>query len=430
MFILFIYKLLLLIFSPIIYLYYKIRINKNLETKESIRKKFCFGDFTIEFADKNKKLVWIHAVSVGELNSAWLLIKTLNNLNKYNILITTSTITSAEGCVDKIKKLENNENIKHYFYPLDIPFVVNKFLNYFKPSLFINIESENWPYLLYRTSQQCKVVGINKKISERSFKRWMKFEKFKNLIFDCFDICLAQTPDNKERLILLGAKKVEYLGNLKFLTEKNEINEELLLKFKNNFENKPHKWLVNSTHKNEEEIIIKTHKLLKNDFNDIFTVIVLRHPNRKNEVVELLKKYNLNYTVFSENMTINDNTEIFLYDVIGGLGNLFELFKIVFMAGSLQENIGGHTPIEAIKQKCCTLTGPYIFNNQILFEELEKINGIIVLKNNEENTIYETIKKLLNNKAKVIEIAENAYRKTSESNSLIKNIVDIIENNI
>lgn len=430
MFILFIYKLLLLMFSPIIYLYYNIRIKKNLETKESIRQKFCLGNFAVEFTDKNKKLIWIHAVSIGELNSSWLLIKTLHNLNKYNILITTSTITSGEICVNKIKQLQNNENIKHYFYPLDIPFVVNKFLNYFKPNLFINIESENWPYLLYKTSQKCKVIGINKKISEKSFQRWMKFEKFKNLIFDCFDICLAQTPDNKERLILLGVKKVDYLGNLKFLIEKNEIDEELLLKFKNNFENKQHKWLVNSTHINEEEIIIKTHKLLKNDFNDICTVIILRHPHRKNEVVELLKKYNLNYSVFSENITINDATEIFLYDVVGGLGNLFEIFKIVFMAGSLQEQLGGHTPIEAIRQKCCTLTGPYINNNHILFSELEKINGTIILKNNEENTIYEAVKELLNNKAKVVEIAENAYKKTLESNSLIKNIVNIIENNI
>lgn len=419
------YNILLYLLSPFIYLFYIFRILKKKETFFSFKQKFCFYN-KIENIDRSKKLIWIHAVSIGELNSIWNLVKKLNDINKYNILVTTSTITSCEIFKNHIKKLDNTENLFYAFFPIDVKCIVKKFLNIWKPDLFLNVESEIWPNVLVETRKVCKIIGINTKISEKSMSFWMKHKTLKNEIFSKFDVCFAQSPNDLERLKKLNIKSCEYFGNLKFCIEEPKIDLELLKKFEY-IKDRKNKWLINSTHKGEEEIFIESHKKLKNDFPDLLTCLVIRHSNRRDEVIELLKKNNIKFASFQNNDKIEDDTELFLYDKIGGLTTLFELFKIVFMAGSLIDGIGGHTPIEAAKQKCCTLTGPYVANNKLLFNELVAVDGSIILKNSSANDIYKKVKYLLNNEKIVKTIGENGYKKIDEFSIALDNIINKIE---
>ena len=420
-----IYYILTTILSPFLLIFYLMRLLRKKETLVSIKEKFSFS-FGKNNIDRNKKLIWIHSVSIGELNSIWSLVKRLNIMNKYNILVTTSTITSSEIFKKHLNKIDNKDNIFYSFFPVDIPFVVKRFLKYWKPDLMLNVESEIWPCVLNETNKICKIISLNAKISEKSLKFWLKNKTFAKNIFNKFDVCFAQTKDDLERLKKLGAENVEYYGNLKFCVDQSEINEEMLNKL-SCIRDKKHRWLVNSTHKGEEEIVIEVHKLLKKDFPDLFTCIIIRHPNRREEVIELLKQNNINFASFADGDKIDENTEILLYDKIGNLGVLFELFKIVFMCGSLLEGIGGHTPVEASKQKCCTITGTFIPNNKFLFSELEKIDGSIILKDNLPTTIYEKIKYLIENPDIVEKIGVNAFNKTEESSELLKLIINKIE---
>lgn len=423
-----IYRLLLIIFYPFIRLYFLIRKLKGKESKESLNDRFC----TEKITRLGKKLIWIHAVSVGEFNSAYSLIKKILENTDFDILVTTMSLASFNTYNEKISKINHNNRVMHRFLPVDVGFIVKRFLNQWKPDILINVESEIWPNLITYTSKLCPVIVLNGKMSKKSFRNWMLKinKKLKEQIFGSIDLCLAQTQLDEKRFILLGVKKVQYLGNIKFYVENLKIDNELYNKLSEQLETKKYRWLINSTHSGEEEIIIKSHLKLKERFPNLLTVIIIRHPNRSQEVQKLLQKNNIKYTLASENHKINEDTEVHLYDLMGNLPTLFRLFNIVFMGGSLVKNIGGHNPIEAAKESCAIITGPFIDNNKSLFKDLENDNGVLILKDNSIEEIYRVIEDLLNNQAKTTEIGNNAYYRTLKCGNLINEIVEIIKNKV
>lgn len=160
------------------------------------------------------------------------------------------------------------------------------------------------------------------------------------------------------------------------------------------------------------------------------TILIIRHPERTKEVENILENNDINFITTTSGKEITNKTEFYIYDKIGNLGTFFDLCNIVFIAGSLQDNIGGHTPAEAIKHNCCVITGPYIKNNYMLYKDLLNINGCILLKSNKADTLYEKIDYLFKNPAKVKEISDNAFRKSVKNANILNEIVGIIEEKI
>lgn len=423
----FFYRLILIIIYPLIYIYLLIRKFKGKENKKRFSERFG----KTEINRPEGKLIWFNAVSLGEINSAWSIIKKLNDEGNYNILITTTTLTSAENVAERIKKLEikNNKIIIHQFVPIDFQFCIGRFLKHWKPNILINVESEFWPNLFTITRKVCPIVVLNGKMSKKSFKFWYINKKLKESIFDSIDICLAQSKSDYKRFIMLGVQNVQFLVNTKFFADKSGIDEELYRYLKKKTKDKKI-WLVNCSHKGEEEIIIETHKMLKKVYNNIVTLLIIRHPNRINEVEKILENDGINYITTTSNKDINENTEFYIYDKIGNLGTFFDLCNIVFMGGSLQNGIGGHTPAEAIKHNCCIITGPYIENNYILFKELLNIEGCIILKNNKPETLFEKVDFLFKNPLEVKKIIDNSYRKSLQNIGIFNEIIDILKNKI
>jgi len=267
-------------------------------------------------------------------------------------------------------------------------------------------------------------------MSEKSFKNWNAKPTFKKQIFSCIDLCFAQSKDNQERFLKLGVKNTKYLGNLKFDVPALQGDEKEVTRLKNNLKIKNKIWSVASTHEKEEEIIAQIHKELKKKYPDLLTTIILRHPKRKDDVANILRKqYNLNVAVRTENDKITKKTDIYLCDTFGEMGTFFRVFDIVLMAGSLVRNIGGHTPVEPAKLNCAILTGPFIHNNKGLFAELEKNDACIKIENKEDiigNTVEE-ISNLFNNPKKVEELKQNAYKATTEMKNITKKVIDTIE---
>ena len=353
-----IYRILIFILTPLIHLYLFIRKLKGKEHKSRFAERF--GKTKIE--RPNGKLIWINAVSVGEINSAWTIIKRLNEDNDYKILITTTSTTSAENVKNKIKQLPNLDNVIHQFVPVDTYFSVKRFLKHWKPDILINVESEFWPNLFTLTKKFCPIMVLNGKMSKKSFRFWYRNKKLKESIFDSIDICLAQSRNDYKRFIMLGVQNVQFLGNIKFFVDKCYINGNLYEKLLEQTKGR-RKWLVNCTHRGEEEIIIATHKLLKQKHKNLLTMLIIRHTNRTEEVLKLLEKNNLKYVTTTSGEGVTEDVDFYVYNMMGELGTFFELNDIVFIAGSLQRNIGGHTPAEAIKHNCCVITGPYVENN-------------------------------------------------------------------
>ena len=142
-----VYRFLLFVFYPFIILYLNIRRWKGKEDK--IRIKERFGKTNI--VRPNGKLIWFNAVSVGEINSAWTIINELNKNVENNILITTTSLTSANNVLNKINKLPNPNKVIYQFVPIDVTICMKRFLNHWKPNLLINVESEFWPNLFLLT---------------------------------------------------------------------------------------------------------------------------------------------------------------------------------------------------------------------------------------------------------------------------------------
>jgi 3-deoxy-D-manno-octulosonic-acid transferase len=371
-------------------------------------------------------LIWFNAVSVGEVNSAWTIINRINQESEYNILITTTTTTSATITAEKIKQLQKPEKVIHQFFPVDITRCVENFLNHWRPNVFVNVESEIWPNVLTLTKKYCPIIILNGKMSKKSFRFWYYVAKtFKEQVFDSVDLCLAQSKRDFKKFINLGLQRVQFFGNIKFFVEKQPVDMEYLNLLKDMI-GKRRFWLVNCTHDGEEEIIIQTHKILKEKHSDILTLNVLRHPKRLEEVVELMKKNDLDVSVASKGENINNDTDFYIYDKIGGLSTLFELSDVVFIAGSLKPKIGGHTPTECIKYGCCVVTGPYIDNNRTLYKDLLDNKACIVLKDNKANTIAKTIDNLFENEELKNNIISEAYAKSIKSNACLNEIINKI----
>ena len=191
------------------------RILKGKEDTKRVWEKFC-----IYSQKKNKKNIWIHAASVGELMSVVPIIKKLeNNKKTKNILLSTSTTSSA-----KIFKKLRLKKTSHVYFPLDNNYIVKKFIKYWQPELAIFIDSEIWPNMFSNLKlSNIPIIIMNARITERSFNKWQIFPKFANQVFEKISLALPQNLETLKYLKLLKVKNIKMAGNLKYYGQKNNL---------------------------------------------------------------------------------------------------------------------------------------------------------------------------------------------------------------
>ena len=211
----FIYRILInliILISPLIIL---VRLIKNKEDKSRFKEKFCF------FTKKRSKgnLIWFHGSSVGEILSVIPLIEKLEKKKSVDtILITSSTLSSSKVLSNfKLKKTI------HQFFPIDSNLLTKKFLSYWKPSAAIFIDSEIWPNILLNIKKKnIPLILLNARITKKSYNRWKIIPCTAKKLFQNFDICFSQNQETRRYLKILGAKKIKFLGNLKFSESKSQ----------------------------------------------------------------------------------------------------------------------------------------------------------------------------------------------------------------
>src|SRR5271169_48440 len=219
-------------------------------------------------------LVWIHGASVGEVLAAAALIEKLRALN-IRILLTSGTVTSAAIVAKRFPA-----EIIHQYVPYDSPRYVARFLDHWRPSLALFIESDLWPNLILSSAaRRLPMVLINGRMSHRSFPRWRRIAGTISVLLGTFDICLAQSTTDAERFALLGCRNVLTTGNLKLDLPAPPADPAKLDRLMAMTRGRPC-IVAASTHPGEEEILIEAHKTLAGFFPQLLTVIVPRHPNR------------------------------------------------------------------------------------------------------------------------------------------------------
>ena len=314
------------------------------------------------------------------------IIKELNKNKNLEFLITTVTLSSSNLAEKEIRKFDN---IHHRFFPLDVNFLISKFLLLWKPSVIFLVDSEIWPNLIFKAKKnKIPLALINARITSKTFKKWIKFIGTAKKIFGLFDLCLTSNLETKNYLIKLNAKKIYFNGNIKLINQGNEnkidnINEKSLLKKRF--------WLAASTHKGEDVFCLKTHLQIKIKYKNIVTIIAPRHIERVRDIEIMCKNYNLSVQVLNNDEIIKDDKEIIIINSFGVLQNYFKYAKSVFIGKSTIKkfkNVGGQNPIEAAKLGCKIYHGPYVYNFKDIYEILKvnniskKINSFNELSNN------------------------------------------------
>ena len=395
----FVYNIFLFIvflFSPIIFL---VRMFNGKEDPIRFKEKLC-----IYSKKNNLNSIWFHAVSVGELMS---ILPILNILEKNKqidqIIVTSSTISSA-----KIFEKQKFKKIVHRYFPIDTNFLNKKFINYWKPKVAFFVDSEIWPNMFKNLKKSnIPVILLNARITKKSFKRWFLIKNFSNLVFKNISLALPSNTETKNFLKKLGTNKIKFIGNLKYygLSKINNNKKNIL---KNKFKNFK-VWCAASTHEGEEILISNVHKNLKKNQKNLLTIIIPRHIDRVEKIIELMNKNQLEVIRHSSNKNINKNTDIYLVDTYGEASNFYDLSNVCFMGGSII-NHGGQNPLEPARLGNYILNGPNIGNFKEIYEFLSKNNMSITISNIDK--IQKIIEKKLNkkisnlNKTKIIKIGE------------------------
>ncbi|MGJ5198379.1 3-deoxy-D-manno-octulosonic acid transferase [Bradyrhizobium sp. HKCCYLRH1030] len=313
-------------------------------------------------------LVWIHGASVGEVLAAAALIERLRELN-IRILITSGTVTSAAIVAKRFPP-----DVIHQYVPYDTPRFVERFLDHWRPSLGLFIESDLWPNLILAgASRRVPMVVINGRMSPRSFPRWRRMSGTISALLGRFDLFLTQSQADADRFAALGARNVITTGNLKLDVPAPPADPAKLDRLTAMTRGRP-VVVAASTHPGEDEILIAAHKALSVSYPSLLTVIVPRHPHRGPAVAELVASAGLQGALRSREDQPLAGTDIYVADTMGELGLFYRLAPVVFMGGSLVEH-GGQNPIEAVKLGAAIVHGPHVFNFTDVYESLDKAGG-------------------------------------------------------
>ena len=365
-----VYYFLTYLISPFSYFFFKYRLLKKKENYLRFKEKL--GIYTIK--NENKTL-WFHASSLGEFKSIIPLILFYEKKGK-KILITTSTLSSADFFK---KKFENYKNIIHQFAPIDIPFVVQKFLKHWKPEVAIFTESELWPNLIYESKKNSKLILINARLSKKTFSRWKTIRSFAQNIFNKFDLILSQSQETKKFIESFNIKNIKFIGNLKFCYTFDEVDNDTF-DLNNTIDNK---WIAMSTHDGEEQFIMETIKCIKQKKILSQCILIPRHVNRIGHIINLIRNNNLTYQLESQKIKDKTLVDFFILDSYGRAQEAFKKINIVFMGGSIV-NHGGQNPLEAAREGCKIYHGPNIQNFEEIFEFLKQNNVSTLIINEKE----------------------------------------------
>ena len=401
---------LLIIVSPLVIIS---RILKNKEDKKRFIEKFSFP------SKKRAKgnIIWFHGASVGEILSIIPLIKYYEkNKSIRQILITSSTLSSS-----KILKKFNFKKTVHQFYPIDHYIFVKKFLKHWRPNVAIFIESEIWPCMFKKIKKfNIPLILINARLTKKTYNNWMKIPIFSKSIFGKINIAYPQNLETKNFLKKLKLKKIQSLGNLKFIENKDENLNQTKINLKPNFKGKS-VWVASSTHKEEELFCARAHLKLKKKIKNLITIIIPRHIHRVGDIIKDINNLNLKVVLHSSKNINLKNTDIYIVDSFGETKKFHKISSTVFLGGSIIKR-GGQNPLEAARFGARILHGPNTDNFKDIYKLLKsyKISKKIHTYENLASSIIFKKNRILGKKIK--KIGDKILKKTiNELDQIINN---------
>jgi len=317
-------------------------------------------------------LVWVHGASVGEFNTVLPLIERIRR-QSINVLVTTGTVTAAKNAAERL-----HPQVIHQFVPLDVPHFVGRFLDHWRPDLGVFVESDLWPNMIMEATERgTPLILVNGRLSERSFQRWRTVPGTIGGLLGRFSLCLVRTPADAERYGALGAPHPLTTGNLKLDVPPPPADAGEVEALKTAIGARP-VFAAASTHAGEETVVVDAHRLLRQSFPDLITLLAPRHPERGAAIAEMIAAAGLRARMRSRGDSPDAETDIYIADTLGEMGLLYRIAPIVFMGGSLIPH-GGQNPIEPAKLSTAIVHGPHVANFADIYAALDKAHGAAVV---------------------------------------------------
>ena len=323
--------------------------------------------------------IWLHAVSVGEVQAAVPLIRSLaNRFPHRHILVTTVTPTGAARV-----RLLFEDTVEHCYIPFETPNAVSNFFNSVNPQIALIMETEIWPNLYHECGQRkIPLVLVSARISPKSVESYRKFLPLFRETLSHGIVIAAQSEIDAERFRSLGApeERTSVTGNIKFDIELPDDLEKAGENLRrNNFEDR-HVWVAASTHDREEEQVLRAHKVVRERFPDALLVLIPRHPERFAAVRSLLHKSDFRYVARTDGDPCTPDIDVFLGDTMGEVPLFYAACNVAFVGGTLVP-VGGHNLLEPAALGKPVITGPHLFNTQDIANMFEKLGASITVNN-------------------------------------------------
>ncbi len=370
----FVYAIVTYLVMPVYAAYWIARGLGNRSYRDRFGQRFGFG-----YPPMPAGSIWIHAVSVGEVQAAVPLVNALaKQFPDRRLLVTTVTPTGAE----RVQALFG-DSVQHCYIPFETPYAVTRFFNNVRPDIALILETEIWPNLYHECGQrEIPLILVSARISPKSVDNYRRFLPLFRQTLSYGIVIAAQSASDAERFKRLGAapERTWITGNIKFDIElPNDLLERGDNFRRDNFEGRP-VWVAASTHEREEEQVLYAHEMVRKQFPNALLVLVPRHPERFAAVRNLLHKQGLNFVARTDGVPCTADTEVYFGDTMGDVPMFYAAANVAFVGGSLVP-IGGHNLLEPAALGRPVVTGPHLFHTQDIADKFEKLGASIAVNN-------------------------------------------------
>ncbi|HEY8010760.1 MAG TPA: lipid IV(A) 3-deoxy-D-manno-octulosonic acid transferase [Rudaea sp.] len=351
----FIYTLTMYLLTPAILYRLAARGFHYREYFERWRERFGFVKDT-----GKRESIWLHAVSMGEVNAALPLIDAL--MRRYHgatFVITTVTPTGSE----RVRRVYG-DRVMNVYLPYDLPASIRRFLDRIRPRLAVIMETEIWPNLFFECEARAiPLVIANARLSEKSLRGYRPIRPLARQALASARYIAAQSATDAARLQELGAprERLGVIGNLKYdMTVPAQLIEQAHTMRAAWGARRP-VWLAASTHDGEELAVLKAQAVVLRRFPDALLLIAPRHPERFKPVAQACRSFGFVTRTRSEDVVASSDTQCFVVDTLGELLYFYAATDVAFVGGSLVP-IGGHNVLEPAALGVPIVVGPYLFN--------------------------------------------------------------------
>lgn len=376
-----VYQAMILLLLPPLSLYLLRRLVGRPAYRDGVMQRLGLYPRDFFKAIEGRQVIWVHAVSVGEVISSELFIQSLRRrYPKAGIIFSTTTPTGQAAARQRLKGVD-----QFIYFPFDLPWVTRSVVERISPALFIFLETELWPNFLRTLSKKgIPSILINGRISERGFRRYRRVRFFLSAVLEEVSLFLMQTEQDAEKIRTLGAPsdRVIRTGNMKYdqAASRGVPKEAETLRTEIGLAPGERLMIAGSTHEGEEESVLDAYRIIADAIGPMKLLIAPRHLDRLGRVEELLtqrgmacvRKTALN-RMRNEELGMR-NERVILLDTLGELDQYYALADLVFVGGSLVP-IGGHNVLEVAAHRRPVFFGPYMSNFKEIADQLKGSGG-------------------------------------------------------